>query len=240
MRIKLIPKQHPVTHLQGNVLGHDDAIGQCHLYRFALHHMLLVCIESGGTQHNRSLLTRLVIKQFHMNTSCLRINIGIDGYKVKDVERTQLYLSDHTVPVALRLVGHGMRVLPHLHRFGVVIHTNGNSIFAWFEQTVKIILMRHRKRVFLIPHFLTIHPHLSSDMRTFQIERVHGHSLILGQYHGTLIPRFAHIVFVGCEEELQLHVLPRLTILLHIRIEEIAGVIKRANPLGIHANVIAF
>ena len=99
--------------------------------------------------------------------------------------------------------------------------------------------MRDRKGLLHTLHFFSIHPHLSRDVWAFQIQSVHWHSLIFGQGHFPLIPCFPHIVLVGSQEELQLHVLSRIAVLLHIRVVEIAGVIERADPLSLHADVVA-
>ena len=99
--------------------------------------------------------------------------------------------------------------------------------------------MRDGQGLFPLAHFLAVHPHFGGDVRTFQVEGVHGHSLAFGQSDRSLIPRLAHIVLVWGEEELQLHVLSWLTVLLHVRVEEITGVVERAHPLGVHADVVA-
>ena len=98
--------------------------------------------------------------------------------------------------------------------------------------------MRGRQRLLCFSRLLAIHPYFRRDVRAFQEQCVHGHDLFFRQSHRLLIPSLPHIMFVGCQEELQFQVLPRIAVLCHIRIIEIAGIIERAHPFRVHTDII--
>ena len=55
----------------------------------------------------------------------------------------QFYASGNTIPVALRLVCHAMRVLPYADMLDAVIDTDDNLVLpAWLDIMGHIILMR--------------------------------------------------------------------------------------------------
>ena len=54
-----------------------------------------------------------------------------------------------------------------------------------------------------------------------------------------LVPSNSDVMLVGSEEELKLHVLARIAVFLHVRIEEIAGIVEGTHPFGIYADIVA-
>ena len=76
----------------------------------------------------------------------------------------QLHASDDAVPVALRLVGHGMGVLTYAHILNAVVDTDGNLVgFAWHNETRDVVAMRGRER-HLTSHLITVDVNLGLDV----------------------------------------------------------------------------
>ena len=130
----------------------------------------------------------------------------------------QFHCTDDTVPIALRLVGHRVRILTYTHILDTIIYANSDDIaLTDIQPTGNVTRMGRRERHLV----LNLHPvHIDGrlDMRTFQEDR---HPPILprrGHIHTFLIPGIAHIVRLGCQEEGELHVALH-PIFLHIRIE---------------------
>ena len=133
LRMELVPQQHILTHLQSDVTRHHLRIVQHKFHGFACHHMLFVRIECRSLQGDGHLLMRFAIKHFQVYACRFCIDIGIHPHFVYRIKGTQFYLSHDAIPITLRLVCHGMRVLPHLHGFRVIIHTDGNGVLSWFQ-----------------------------------------------------------------------------------------------------------
>ena len=91
----------------------------------------------------------------------------------------------------------------------------------------------------VVTHFLSIHKHGGLDMGTLQIERDILLLPRIGHIHGTTIPGFTYILLLRRQEEGELHI-TLFTILLHIGIEVIAGVVERTRPTGVHRHRITF
>ena len=76
----------------------------------------------------------------------------------------------YTIPVALRLVGHTVRVLPHPYVFYPVVDIDTDGIlFPIYYIRCDIILMWHGKRHF-VSCFMPVHKNGGLNMRTFQKE----------------------------------------------------------------------
>ena len=73
---------------------------------------------------------------------------------------------------------------------------------------------------------MSVHPYLTYDMRTLKENLVLLLFLSLCQHETLLIPCLAHVMLVRGEEELKLHVSPRLAVLCHVGVEEITGVVE--------------
>ena len=145
---------------------------------------------------------------------------------IPSIEWTKLHFANNTIPVALGLVGNGMRVLPYPHGFVVVVNTDGNRVFARLKKAIKIEYMRDRQRILDAFNLLAINPYFSCDVRALEIEGVHRKFFCFRKNKSFLVPRLAHIMLVGSEEELEFHILARVAILLHVRIEKVTGIIQ--------------
>ena len=141
----------------------------------------------------------------------------------------------------MSLVGHRVGVLSHLDGLRVVVDADGYHVLTAFVQHLiaKIIHMRHRERILRSFKGVSVYPHLAHNVRTLQVEFVIYGFLTLCQCETLLIPCLAHIVLVGGQEELQLHVLARISVLRHVGVEEIAGVVERAHPFRIDTDIVA-
>ena len=150
----------------------------------------------------------------------------------------QFHRADDTIPIALCLVGHRMRILTHAHVLDTVIYANRDGVaLSDIQPTGNVTRMGRRKR-HLVLNLHPVHVDCRLDMRALQEQH---HPPILPRrwhIHALLIPGIAHIVRLGCQEEGELHVTLH-PILLHIGIEIVRRVVERARPLGLHRHRIA-
>ena len=149
----------------------------------------------------------------------------------------QFDTSSDTVPVALCLVSHGMRVLSHTHILNSIIHTDSYLVALTLSDIFRhIIAMGYGKR-HLMAHLATVDKDRRLYMRTLQEERDTLVVPFLGNIHIASVPCITHIMFLGCQEEGELHLsLPSVG--FHIRVIEIRRVIKRARPLRVDIHLM--
>ena len=148
---------------------------------------------------------------------------------------TEFHPPNNTVPVSLSLICYTMRVLPYPHVVDAIIDKHRDGIpRSQLDIVGHIEKMRSGKRI-VATHLLTIHIDCSLNMRTLQIEGDMPFLPRLRHIDATPVPCPTYIVFLWRQEERELHV-SFLTILLHIGIKIIAGVVERARPAGVHRN----
>ena len=174
-----------------------------------------------------------MILQFDPDCHRALLNIRTDA-DLPDIQFLPLCLqfdtSHDTVPVALRLIGHAMRVLSHADVLDTVIDADSNRVtLATVDGISNIIAMRRRKR-HLMSDAPTVHIDGGLDVRTFQKQGDAAVFPVLGNIDATLIPSVAYIMTFGCQEERKLH-LPLDAIFRHIGIEIERRVVERTRPL---------
>ena len=149
----------------------------------------------------------------------------------------QFHPSGDAVPVALRLVGHAMRVLSHTHILDTVIHTDSDGVTLTRHQLFGHIKLMGRRERHLVAYVLAVDKDKGLDMRTLQEECDALALPVLWDIDTLLIPRLAHIVFLGGQEERELHVfLP--PILLHPGIEVVRRIVGRSRPTSVNRHRI--
>ena len=144
-----------------------------------------------------------------------------------------------TVPVALCLVSHRMRVLSHTHILNSIIHTDSYLVALALPDIFRhIIAMGYGKR-HLMAHLTSVDKDRGLNMRTLQEERDTLVVPFLGNIHIASVPCITHIMFLGCQEEGELHLsLPSVG--FHIRVIEIRRVIERTCPRRVDIHLVAF
>ena len=151
--------------------------------------------------------------------------------------RLQFNASGDTIPVALGLVCHRVRVLSHAHILDTIIHTDSYLVALTLSDIFRhIIAMGYGKR-HLMAHLTSVDKDSSLNMRTLQEKRDTLVAPFLGDIHIPSVPCITHIMFLGSQEEGELHLsLP--SIRLHIRVIEIRRVIERARPLRVDIHLM--
>ena len=182
-----------------------------------------------------------MLVELYLDGDGLLLHVGANGdviYAQLLPLRLQFDAADDAVPVALRLVGHGVRVLPYADILDTVIDAEdylvglaGNDVFRY------IVAVRGRER-HLPPHLVAVDVGLGLDVSPLQEERHAAVVPVAGNIYPAAVPRCPDIVALGRQEEGELRLLS-LAILLHIRIEVVAGVVERTRPLRIHRDGVA-
>ena len=134
------------------------------------------------------------------------------------------YVSGNTVPVALRMVGNRMGILPDTYILYSIIYLDCDCILPTdFDTIGNIIYMRSRKS-HLMPDFLSIYIYGCLDMRTFKSEYDTLFPPFLWHKHLSTIPRITYIMAFRSEEKREFH-LPLNAVFLHIGIEIERGIV---------------
>ena len=166
-------------------------------------------------------------------------HIGIHTDVFYKVHRTRLQF--HTpydaVPVALRLVGHAMRILSYTNILNTIIDFDGNRILtAIHNMRSQIVFVRHRQR-HPVPHLHTIYVNGGLNVRPFEEQHNATPFPRLGHNNFLLIPSNAHVMPFGSEEEREFH-LSFHPILLHVWVEIERRIVKRTRPLRLYRHHI--
>ena len=182
-----------------------------------------------------------MILQLHLDAQRALLDIRTQAH-MPDVQLLPLCLQLDTphdaIPVALRLVGHAVGVLSHADILDAIVDRNHDLVgLAKLHIIGDIIAMGHRER-HLMAHPLPVDIDRGLDVRTFQEERDALFAPFLGDIDVAPVPGMSHEMLLGGEEEGELH-LPLHAILLHIGIEEEAGVVERARPLCLGSDGVA-
>ena len=175
---------------------------------------------------------------FHMSTT--RPQVGIDAHASDvDVARMCLQLnSPHdTVPVTLRLVGHGVGVLPHPDMLRAVIHADSNLVLASGMQVFRHIVDMRRRERHLVAHLVAVHVDGGLDVGTLQEQHDALAFPFARHIHLALVPCRPHIVAFGRQEEGKLH-LALGSVFGHVGIEVERRVVERACPLRVNPHGI--
>ena len=182
-----------------------------------------------------------MILQLHFDSHREFLNIRTDA-DLTDIQFLPLCLqfdtSHYTVPVALRLIGNAMGILPHADVLNTVVDADGNRVtLATIDIIGDIIAMRRRKR-HLMSNTPTVHIDGGLDVRTFQKQCDTSVFPVFGNIDATLIPSVTYIMLFRCQKERKLH-LPLNAIFRHIGIEIERRVVERTRPLRLGSDIIA-
>ena len=148
------------------------------------------------------------------------------------------YVASYTVPVALRLVGNAVRVLPYTYVLNAVVDTYLQFVAcSELQKRCNIVTMRYRERR-VAPCKHAVHIYLGLYMRTFKKERHTSLTPVFRHIHMSYIPCFAHVMARWSEKEGEFH-LACLTVFGEIRIEIERRVVECSRPAGIDRKRVA-
>ena len=139
--------------------------------------------------------------------------------------RLQFDTSHDTIPVALCLVGHAMRVLSHAYILDTVVHLDKDIILLTQTDLFRHIIPMGHGETHLMSHLLAVDEDGGLYMRSFEEERDALSLPVLRYIDRAMIPRIAHVVFLRGEEEGELHI-ARLSISLHLGVIVIRRVVE--------------
>ena len=141
----------------------------------------------------------------------------------------QFDASGDTIPVALCLVGHAVRVLTHADVLDAVVDTDGNGVIGTEADILRYVVAVGDRERHVMANLLTVDENGGLDVWTLQKEC---DALMLHRRRdkdAVTIPGTTGVVAVGRQKERELHhaVVP---VFLHIGIEIEAGVVERSRP----------
>ena len=177
-----------------------------------------------------------MVLQFDAHMYAAPDHIGPDAH-LTDVQLVGLCLQfnapRNAVPVALRLVGHAVRVLSYADVLDAVVHADGDVVLlAKLDVVGDVVAVGHRQRR-LVAYLLAVHVDGCLDVRTLQEQRdalvLHG----LGDIGRAVVPGSTDIVALGGEEEGKLH-LTLVAVTLHVGVEVVRRVVERTRPLSLY------
>ena len=206
---------------------------------------LSVVVERHGVETRRAFAPRLRIGDANVKSPvverdvrCPGSQIGDDATAADKGSRTQFDTSGNAVPVALRLVGDAVGILPHSDVFHAVVHAHLYPvIMPETERIGDVVLMGHTE-THVAPHLTPVDQDDGLDMRTFEEERHPPALPILGDEDRAAVDGLADKMAVGCEKEGELH-LSGTPVGLHEGVEIETGVVERARPLSVHGKLVA-
>ena len=226
--LKLVPQLYIVSHGQRHP---DGPVGPGHK-------PLVLKVAPGHVELNVVFAFAAHYLKHHVDG--LGVDVGVNLY-VADVHlgpRLQLHAAHNAVPVALRLVGHTVRVLPHAHILYAVVHLDGNVVVAPRGHVVgHIEHVRHAERR-VAAHLPAIDEHRGLYVRALKIEQQALLAPRLWHADPTAVPRIAHVVLVRSEEKGELH-LARLAVFGHVRVEEKRRIVEAAHPFRLDGHLVS-
>ena len=143
--------------------------------------------------------------------------------------RLQLYPPCDAVPIALRLVSDGMRVLPHPNILDAIVDAHHYLIVPPGLDVVRHIVTVGCRQRHLVPCLMPVHPHGGLNVGALHHQRDALSTPVLGHVDFLPVPSRADIMPLGGEEEGKLDV-ARLPEGFHSRVIIVAGVIERPRP----------
>ena len=147
----------------------------------------------------------------------------------------QLDTSDDAVPVALRLVGDAVGVLPDADVLDAVVDAQHYLVRLTEADDVRHVIAMGRRQRHLPSYLMTVDVSLRLNVCPLQEERYGLTAPLLRHVDLTAVPCRTDIVALWRQEEGKLH-LAFHAVLLHIGIEVVRRVVERACPLCLHAD----
>ena len=239
-RTEFIPQLHVVAHVQRHFhlcLSLFQLHGACH----GRHIVRVFRVETLGGKGDFCLRPPLglMLLQDKPHGGGFLVNVGIHLYVVSINQRSalQFHAANDSVPVALRLVGHTMRIRPDANAINLVVDAECQCVLSRLDGIGQIIAVRNAQAV-VASYLFPVHPQFGLNMRTLEEEH-HAALLPIGRHvDGLLVPSRPDIMPVGSEEKRQFEV-PGLTVFLHVRIIKVGTVVERTGPLRLHGRQVA-
>ena len=206
---------------------------------------LSLVVERHGVESGRTFAPRLRIGNADVKGLIVehdvrrpRSQVGDDATAANQGRRTEFDTSGNAIPVALRLVGDAVGILPHSDVFHAVIHPHLYPVvMPETERLGDVVLMGHAETP-VATDFTAVNQYGGLDVRTFEEEGDPPALPIPGDEDRAAVHSLADEMAVGREEEGELH-LSGTPVGLHEGVEIEAGVVERARPLSVHGKLVA-